>query len=506
MEKSEYKLAGFKFKTRGDNQYFYDDNTGMVFPCPDVMFEILQLYGDHSKTGLIDILESKYTKRDILNYLDLVEKWTKIHGSFFIKKRDSTVLQEVSEEKIITHLQNYGFKQLILNVTENCNLRCEYCLFSSEYFYERTHSKNRMEFSTAKKAVDYFHGWFSKVRERIPERVPVIGFYGGEPLLEFDLIRGVIEYIKDTFDYEVFLTMTTNAVLLTEQIIDYLVENKVSVVISLDGPREEHDRLRKTANGNGTFEKVMRNLELFSEKYPGYPYNIIISTHDWGTDLNAVKRFFREEKDRLPFVARASFVNPQYTNYFDRYDKKERLAFEERLRSLKEEYFSEVTKNRDRIPGYLDSLVGLSCRLILLRQMIGDHLHLLLPYSSACVPGDKLSVSWDGIFHICEKVNDHFPIGNVDEGLDFTKIAALIRQYRETILSACNRCPITRLCMSCYVHYAAEGEFKMEPADFCKNAIVNAIEEMAFTYSILEENPVAFKSMMTDYYKELSWL
>jgi uncharacterized protein len=499
-------LAGLKFITRKGNQYFYDDNTGMVFPCPDAMFEILQLYQDRSKAEIIDMLGSKYPKRDILNYFDLIETWSNTHGSFFLEKRDSTFLQKVSEEKIIDHLQNFGFKQMILNVTENCNLRCKYCLFSSEYLYERTHSNNKMDFSIAKKAIDYYHEWCQKVKARIPSRTPVITFYGGEPLLAFALVRRVIEYAKSIFEGDVFFTMTTNAVLLTEQIIDYVVENKVSVSISLDGSREEHDRLRVAKNGDGTFAKVMKNLELLWKKYPHYVYNIVVSTHDYGTDLIAVKRFFEEKKDVLPFVARASFVNPNFTNYLDRYDEKDRLAFKEQFRSLRKEYFHKIIKKNKHIPGFLDTLVGMNCRMILLKQMIGDHRHLLLPYTWACVPGDKLSVSWDGILHICEKINGNFPIGTVEQGLDFSKIKELICHYRETILLDCIQCPITRLCMSCYSQFAGEGEFKREPADVCEPRILTTKEELAFTYSILEENPDAFKTVMTDYYKELSWI
>ncbi len=498
-------LAGLNFKTKNGNQYFYDDNTGMVFPCSDLMQEILSLFQNLSKSEIMNKFKQKNDKKDIEKHYNFIEKWSQAHGCFFFENRVPISPIEPTEKKIIEYLTNNGFRQLILNVTEDCNFRCKYCVYSPEYLYSRNKSKNHMTFSTAKKAIDYYYPWFIKVQERNPVRTPVINFYGGEPLLELSLVKKIIEYSKSLFKQEIFFAMTTNGSLMTEKVIDYLFENEVSVSISLDGPKKEHDRLRVDKNGEGTFDRVMKNLEMAAKKYPKYIRNLIISVHDWGTDLEAVVQFFNEKRDILPFVARSGFVSPTFTHYFDRYNETDVLRFSKKKGMLMKEYFSEITTTQEsrRIPNFLDILVGSNCRLSLLRQKISNRHHFIL-YTGSCTPGDKISVLWDGSIHLCERVNHLFPIGNIEQGLNFNKIYDLIKHYNEAIADNCAKCPITRLCGTCYALFAGNGEFKKDPVDFCEKNIHSVKDNLVFTYSILEDNPQAFTYMVTEYHKKLT--
>ncbi|MFX0142212.1 MAG: 4Fe-4S cluster-binding domain-containing protein, partial [Candidatus Hodarchaeota archaeon] len=96
-------------------------------------------------------------------------------------------------EEYISRLKN-EVGQLVLNISERCNMRCEYCAYSGSYYYNRKHSSKMMNFNTAKKVLDFYYKTNKK------EKKMVIGFYGGEPLLNFQLIKRIINYIENYYN------------------------------------------------------------------------------------------------------------------------------------------------------------------------------------------------------------------------------------------------------------------------------------------------------------------
>ena len=499
-------LAGVLFETRQGNRYLYDDNTSCVFPCPDVMLDVLQEYETSPGPEVLAALSGKYPNEQIAHNYRFVDRWAKQHGAFFWSQRNGKKQGKPTPAQVENYLLNHGFRQLILSVTEVCNLRCHYCIFSECYPTVRTYTTTSMEFDVARRAVDYYLNMLQQVRQRNPYRRGVITFYGGEPLINFDLIRQVIEYVKETYSIPVYYTMTTNGMLLTPSVADYLVENNVAISVSLDGPKEEHDRLRVTVNGRGTFDKVYENLTSLVERHPDYNAGLVLSCYDCGTDLESVVEFFENEGGRLPISGRATFISPHFTSYFDQYSAADWQRMETQLNRLREKYLVDITnplRNRRRMD-YLDALIGSEARLILTRTTGSEDANRLpfLPYTSTCVPGEKIAVDADGTLHMCEKINQSFPIGHVDDGLDLEAIVNVINRYNEQITSGCTDCPVSKLCGLCFTVVAANGEFK-QSANMCQN-IRNSVEQrLAYTYSILEANPQAYDGLITDYYEQL---
>lgn len=157
--------------------------------------------------------------------------------------------------EIIEHYIKTRIQQLTLQVTQQCNLRCDYCAYSGIYDRNRIHSKLRMSFETAKKAIDFF-------LERSVERLDIfVSFYGGEPLLEFELIKQCVEYINNQAEGKrINYIMITNGTLLSDKVVDYLVENNFALSVSLDGSKE-HDVNRKFVNGEGSFDTIINNIK-----------------------------------------------------------------------------------------------------------------------------------------------------------------------------------------------------------------------------------------------------
>ena len=111
------------------------------------------------------------------------------------------------------HLLARGLEKMTLQVTQNCNLRCKYCIYSEvSNLSQRSHNENAMSFETAKNAIDFF-GVHSRDKKQV-----AIGFYGGEPLLEFQLIKDAVSYAKKIFEgKDLSFHITTNATLMTDE-------------------------------------------------------------------------------------------------------------------------------------------------------------------------------------------------------------------------------------------------------------------------------------------------
>ena len=483
-------INGIRFKTKNENYYFYDNSSGMVFYCPNVMYEILRIFKTDSKDEIIKKLSRNCHSEEIQKYYKTIYKWNKIHGCFFFDKQ--VIGDDNLSEKLIKNLIfKHGFRQLILNVTEDCNLECKYCVYASgNYMYHRSPSKTRMSFEIAKQAVDYYIAGYKESKKMNPYKKGAISFYGGEPLMNFKLIKDIIEYINPC-DKDIIFNLTTNGTLLTNEIVDFLVSNKVNITISLDGPEKEHDRNRVFKNGGGTFSTIMKNIKNLRKKYP--KYQLLFSVcYDYKTNLIEVYRFFKENENLIsPYLMRVSLISDVFTKYYDKFSEYDYKNFKKQLKMLQLEYYNKIIRGED-IPIFLRVMFDAPIRVIFSKPLIKD-IHLpIIPYTGACMPGVKIAVNPDGTFHICEKMNEYFPIGDVTYGLDFKKIRDIISEYRKIILN-CSKCSISRLCPGCYTIFSTNRFEK--PPNFCEKTRESIRNRLSLVYSILEENPRAYEDL-----------
>lgn len=148
---------------------------------------------------------------------------------------------------------------ITLDLTEQCDLRCTYCFTSGK-------TTNRMSFETAKKAILWL---FSKEVSGDEKNIKIT-FWGGEPLLEFELIKQIVTFVRsieEDYGKKVKFNMTTNGMNLTEEVIKYLMLHNIGYMISVDG-FGERNRYRKTINGDNSFEQVLEKLKLSKSLYP----------------------------------------------------------------------------------------------------------------------------------------------------------------------------------------------------------------------------------------------
>ena len=228
--------------------------------------------------------------------------------------------------------------RLSLEVTEKCNFQCTYCLFNlpdSGVVYQGTRD---MSWETARAAIDDYlqHRIASRptveageeVTDHLTSRHPIkssdhilegfIGFYGGEPLLNFPLIKRCTEYALDKAKSKIFFSITTNGYLLKGDIADFLAEHNFSVAVSLDGPASTHDRHRKTKDGLPTHAVVLDNLKGWIRKYRSKRHIQISTTLARDTDRGDVHAYFSQASWVPPGTTiMISTASPPYTGYYE---------------------------------------------------------------------------------------------------------------------------------------------------------------------------------------------
>lgn len=336
------------------------------------------------------------------------------------------------------HMEN-----LTLQVTQNCNLRCSYCIYSGKY-NNRTHARRKMNYETACEAVDFY----AKHSKRCDKWN--VAFYGGEPLLEIELIKKVISYIEENYKgREVKYFITTNGTLLYDNTVDFLVEKNISLMLSIDGPRSIQNENRCFVNGVGSFDIVMRNLSRMRERYPEYyqrcSTNTVVAPKQ---DFGCVQSFLLNDDITKGLMARLSLISDVGTNEVFLYEEK--LAIEQRKEELKQ-----MLSMLGKLDNALES------------KLFGDFENELnkkyfsLTSGSLCArkghPGGpcivgarKAFVDINGDIYPCEKLPEveEMKIGNIETGFLYDKAESMLNIARTTE-EECKNCWAFIFCYAC---------------------------------------------------------
>lgn len=247
----------FRFQ---ENNIVMDIHSGSIHLLDEVAYEIVEDVPVLSQEALIEKYKTQFEENQIKEAME--ELMT-------IKGQEMLYTADLYEDFVPAFLEREPVvKALCLHVAHDCNLACKYCFAGEgEYHGER----GMMSLEVGKKAVDFIIE-NSKHRKNIE-----IDFFGGEPLMNFDMVKGVVAYAKErekeTHKHFRF-TMTTNGVLLNDEIIDYLNENMYNVVLSLDGRPEVNDHMRPTLNGKGSYDVILPKFKKLVEKRKGKQYYV----------------------------------------------------------------------------------------------------------------------------------------------------------------------------------------------------------------------------------------
>jgi uncharacterized protein len=346
-------------------------------------------------------------------------------------------------------LAEYPLSTLVLNVNTGCNLSCTYC-------YKEDLAKpadgRRMDFPTAARSVDLL---FRQAAAR--ERVNIV-FFGGEPLTNVPLIRDVVGYaeaLAGRAGRRVDFSLTTNATLLTPELVDWFDAHRFGLSVSMDGPAVVHDRHRRTVGGKGTYATVARKVEMLLGRYRSRPVGARVTLGRGNTGVEAIHAHLRDE---LGFheVGYAPVTSAETEGH-----------------ALTEAELAEVHAAFERLGlSYRDAaLAGRNTGFSNMHQLMTD-LHEGRRKSVPCGAGvGLLAVDGAGDLNLCHRfTGSELPtFGNVATGIDTARLGAFVERAIDREGTHCATCRIRNLCAGgCYHEsYARFGDPHHRTYHYC---------------------------------------
>ena len=233
-----------KFKAK-DICILLDTNSGGVHVIDDVTFDLL----DHAEPpfekecpkNVMDILKENYTEEEIKEaYADILE----LYDNKLLYSDD--VYGDYSKTVVESPI-----KAMCLHISHDCNLRCKYCFASTGDFGK---GRKLMPFEVGKAAIDFL------LEKSVGRENLEVDFFGGEPLMNFDVVKQIVEYARskeEEYHKNFRFTITTNGMLLDDDTIDYINKEMYNVVLSIDGRKEVNDRMRVRVDGSGCYDRIL---------------------------------------------------------------------------------------------------------------------------------------------------------------------------------------------------------------------------------------------------------
>lgn len=394
------------------------------------------------------------------DYNQLINKETK---EIFLKLKESksikTKYHEFTEESIKRKMIE-GLALITFEVTQQCNLRCKYCIYSGDYHLERINTSKKMDIETAKKGIDII---YELVKNRDTGKDFGFSFYGGEPLLNFNLIKVIISYVESKFgkDWNLLYSMTTNLTYITDDMIKYFVEKDMDILVSLDGPKESHDAKRVFENEKGSFEIIINNFKRIKQYNEVFFDNNISINAVYSMDLSFKKlyNFFKNDKFIGKKIGTLNFVNYLNTDYYKKY-KWDIEKFSEDKKFIN----SEILKSR-RSKQELHSVEKqIESNYDLKIQMDET---MFSSIAGTCEFDMKIYLDVHGNFHVCEKINNSIPIGSSDDGLNYKKMVEILEKFRDLNIEHCSKCDARFVCSRCFINFFGDKEIEINE-HFCE--------------------------------------
>lgn len=409
----QYKAKGFNI--------VLDIYSGSVHAVDDVTYDIIKDYENKEKNEIEKSIKEKY-KLDRDQFEEAYKEVKDLADEALLFTDDIYEGLSIDITKKPTTI-----KALCLNVAHTCNLSCEYC-FAKGGKYSGPDAIMTKEI--ARSAIDF-------LLENSGSHYNLdIDFFGGEPLLNFDVVKDTVAYAKskeEEYKKHFNFTLTTNGLLLDDEVIDYLNENMKNVVLSLDGRKEKHDQFRKTLNGKGSYDAVVPKFQNFIKK-----------------------RGDKEYYMRGTFTANNLDFTKDLQNYIDlgftRTSLEPVVGKQDETYALKDEHLEKIYSEYEKLADMLMEKIDKNEEFIFYHYMIdlenGPCVHKRI---SGCGSGTEyMAVTPTGELYPCHQFvgNPDFVIGNLKDGIVNKD---LVNEFK-----TCN-CYSKEECRACWANMYCSG-------------------------------------------------
>ncbi len=473
-----------KFTTDSGNSYCYSDKHGDFLLLPSFSSDSITSEGLHS-----DNTDNYYRQK--LNF------W-KENGVFEIDSQN--IETEYNTKYIEMNLAN--LRQLLIEVTDSCNLSCKYCGYGEFYGNYDTRTNKKLKFEEIKVLIDYLCELWISPQNLSFDNIVYISFYGGEPLLNFKLIKEVIDYLETlhlsnmNFEY----SMTTNGMLL-DKYMDFIAEKKIHMLVSLDG-NKVNNSYRLSRTGKESFDKVVSNLEKLQETYPVYfdeevQFNAVLHDRNSVIDIsNYIYKKFgknpgiselntggiradRKKDFEKMFVSRAD----SFYQYINCEEKKVELEKVDPDMLAFSTFYNSFVKNSYRT--YADLFYSIENRFY-------------LP-TGTCPPFyKKIFVTVNGKLFPCERIGQQTPLGYLKDGkveLNGAEIQQIYKRLYNRFIKQCKTCYAWKNCQVCAYFIEEKDGKTICPFYHSKRSISSYFSSV---FSRLEEQPKFLQEQVLD--------
>ena len=271
-----------QFRSNGYN-IVLDICSGSIHVVDDVAYDVIALYEKNDKEQVINTVKEKYSDNADISLSEIEECYDQVTNLKNSNKLFSPDTFEPMAGKLKEKTAGV-VKALCLHVAHTCNLNCAYC-FASQGKYHGDRAV--MSYEVGKRALDFL------VENSGSRRNLEVDFFGGEPLMNFDVVKKLVSYarsIEKEKGKNFRFTLTTNGVLIDDDVIEFSNKEMSNVVLSLDGRKEVHDRYRVDYSGKGSWDKIVPKFQKLVEARQGKNYYMRGTfTHQNPDFLNDIK-------------------------------------------------------------------------------------------------------------------------------------------------------------------------------------------------------------------------
>lgn len=399
-----------QYKNNGYN-IVLDVNSGAVHVVDEIAYDVIALYKEKTKDQIIDELADKYSKEDVADTYDEVTELEQ-EEQLFTEDIYENYMMDFKKRKTVV-------KALCLHIAHDCNLACKYCFAEEGEYHGR---RALMSFEVGKKALDFL------IANSGSRRNLEVDFFGGEPLMNWQVVKDLVAYGREQekiHDKNFRFTLTTNGVLLNDDIMEFVNKEMGNIVLSIDGRKEVHDKMRPFRKGAGSYDLIVPKFKSTAESRNQTDYYVRGTyTHhnlDFSEDVTHLADLGFKQISVEPVVA------PPEEDY---------AIQEADLEQLKAEYDKlavEMIKRRKEGKdfNFFHFMIDLEGGPCVAKRLSG------------CGSGTEyLAVTPWGDFYPCHQFvgNEEFLMGNVDEGIVNTELRDEFKLCNVYAKEKCRNC------------------------------------------------------------------
>lgn len=473
------------FRTsKNKNNYIYDFNNKLFL----LVHPIFNLLLDKKKNSILE-----KTHVDFLYYKKKYD-YLKNKGwfrNYDFQKNISYLLTSNDIEKSVQEVN-----QLTIEVTESCNLDCLYCGYGNYYDNYFKRSNKKIDFNNVKLLIDFlFESFFSNSIRR-NNKFLYISFYGGEPLLNFPLIKKTVQYVqkKNTEDLKMKFSITTNGTLLNKYI-NFLIDNNFELLISLDGSKD-NNFYRKTKNGKESYNIIKKNIDLIKNKHPNYfktnvNFNAVLHNKN---SVDSIYSFFKDKYEKIPHISELKSSGIKDYKLFNS------------INNQMEKSIAGSTNKSILINDLFINIPFFKSLSLFINQYSDSKLENMFNVfntertyipTGTCIPfSKKIFLTSNKLILPCEIVGQEFHLGIINNGkveINYDNIASKLNHLFNEVRNQCNSCYFQKSCVQCIFNMKFHNNSPFCETKMDKKKFLNYL---SVQLSCLENNSLLYTKVL----------